>query len=100
MPSKKRNCYCPTCKGELRNPKTVKKHSARVDAITTAQEAQKEYHDRTQLGGGGESDSDGASYENVNADGKVVNEELVRDVEMGVERPNKRRRIDENTVSH
>jgi hypothetical protein len=82
MPSKKKNCYCPTCKGELRDSKTVKRHSARVDTITSAQEAQKEDYDRAQLGGD-ESEDEGSE----------------RDVEMG-ERPNKRRRTGDDMVGH
>ena len=59
----------------------MKKHSARVNAITSAQEAQKEEYDRAQLGGGESEDDRSESYEEVD-----------KDVETGVERPNKRRR--------
>jgi hypothetical protein len=98
MPSKKKNCYCPTCKGELRDSKTVKRHSARVDTITSAQEAQKEDYDRAQLGGDESEDEGSESYGMVDDDENLANEPE-GDVEMG-ERPNKRRRTGDDMVGH
>ena len=60
----------------------MKKHSARVDAtgsviISSAQE--EEDHDRAQLGGDESDDHGSESYENVDEDGQLINEKLVRD---------------------
>ena len=75
MPTKKKNCYCPNCKGALQDSKTVKKHAAKAIGLTSAHDVQKEDYERAKLGG----DSDDDSESGVDSDGISV--DLERDVE-------------------
>lgn len=94
MPSKKNNCYCPNCKGALRDSKTLKRHAAKAAELKFAHEAQKEEYEHAKLGGDG---SDLESDVGMSID-------FERDVDMDSESEGrkKRRRMDnepENMVS-
>ena len=60
--------------------------TARVNVITSAQEAQKEVYDHAQLGGSKNKDGGSELHENIDEDGKLENGELVRDVKTCMER--------------
>ncbi|KAF8962352.1 hypothetical protein BDZ97DRAFT_1123753 [Flammula alnicola] len=91
-------CYCPNCKGELRDSKTVKKHAKKDTAIALASaqdsDARKDEYERAKLYG---DQVDNGMYREEDDGISVSLEEDV--AERGSERPNKRRRLDDEDVN-
>jgi hypothetical protein len=90
----KKPCHCPNCKGYLRDPKTIKAHSARVESLLAAQRAWRDQNEdaRGRAAETPESDGERESDEERSA-GLDENAQNDRDIQ----RYQKRRRTDDNT---
>lgn len=100
MPSKKQPCDCTNCKGEIRDPKTIKRHAER-DALI-AQEAQRDAEEReiqrlALARGSMDEYMDEEEDEAYSQESQAQINELV---DAGTHRPIKRRRLENSQDIH
>ena len=92
----KNPCHCPNCKGALRDPKTIKAHIRKVEALLAAQKMwQDKNEDARRRALAAESDEESSGEMHRDDEGSADSAEPDSESEEDVQRPQKRCRTDD-----